>query len=65
MLSLSGRFLLGLSTDPIDGICAVSVLLWYRDGNNLIQPLKIMLLAMEKTELIKCEYYSIGKCFYQ
>jgi len=41
------------------------VLPLYGDENNLIQPFEITSLATEKSELVKCEYYSIRKWFLQ
>ena len=50
--------------DPGGGMRAV-VLPLYGDENNLIQPFEITSLATEKSELVKCEYYSIRKWFLQ
>lgn len=44
---------------------AIIVLLLYRDENNLIQLFKITLLATENSELVKCDYSSIQKCFHK
>lgn len=48
----------------VPSMCAAIMLLLYGDGKNWIQPFKITLLATEKTELFKCEYFSIRKCLH-